>query len=274
MKHMWKTLILVSLAVLLSSCTIQTVEQYESMRDEERSVQETEAPDETQHSSEDTQGESAKQESTKQEELAPNETALAPSTEPEKGDNAAAESPKEQPAATDTGGQKTSPTPAASTEPSPKPASTSKPQEQEPVQPKKRYVAIAIHAQTLLDNWDLLEPALQDEKYVPKDGVILAAAKYELLSEKETVWDILLRATKEYKIQLEYQGASSNIYNSVYVEGINHLYEFSAGSLSGWMYRVNGVFPSYGCDQYVLEDGDVIEWHYTVDLGRDLGTGV
>lgn len=61
------------------------------------------------------------------------------------------------------------------------------------------------------------------------------------------------------------------MYNSVYVEGINHLYEFSAGELSGWMYKVNGVYPNYGCSQYVLKDGDVIEWNYTVDLGRDLG---
>jgi len=38
------------------------------------------------------------------------------------------------------------------------------------------------------------------------------------------------------------------------------------------MYSVNGVFPSYGCSQYVLQAGDVIQWHYTCDLGADLGT--
>lgn len=135
----------------------------------------------------------------------------------------------------------------------------------------KSYVTIGIYVKTLLNNWDSLDAPLQSEKYVPSSGVILKATKYELLSEKETVWDVLLRATKEHRIQLEYQGANENIYNSVYVEGINHLYEFSAGELSGWMYSVNGVFPNYGCSQYVLKDGDVIEWHYTVDLGRDLG---
>lgn len=136
---------------------------------------------------------------------------------------------------------------------------------------KKKTVTIAIRVDTLLKHWDKLDPALQSEKYVPKNGIILRPTTYELLSEKDTVWNVLQRATKEHKIQMEYQGANENIYNSVYIEGINHLYEFSAGELSGWMYKVNGVYPNYGCSQYVLKDGDVIEWHYTVDLGRDLG---
>ena len=136
---------------------------------------------------------------------------------------------------------------------------------------KKRYATIAIRVDTLLENWDLLDPALQSEKYVPRNGVILKTTKYELISEKETVWDVLVRATKEHKIQMEYQGANENAYKSVYVEGINYLYEFSAGELSGWMYKVNNNYPNYGSSQYVLKDGDVIEWHYTIDLGRDLG---
>jgi hypothetical protein len=61
------------------------------------------------------------------------------------------------------------------------------------------------------------------------------------------------------------------IYNSNYIEGINNLYEFDAGELSGWMYKVNGWFPNYGSSRYVLKDGDVIEWVYTCDLGRDVG---
>ncbi|QGG53970.1 DUF4430 domain-containing protein [Lysinibacillus pakistanensis] len=148
---------------------------------------------------------------------------------------------------------------------------TSKTEKQQQPAPQKRTVTIAIRVDTLLKHWNKLDPSLQSEKYVPKNGIILKPTKYELLSEKDTVWDVLQRATKEHKIQMEYQGANENIYNSVYVEGINHLYEFSAGELSGWMYKVNGVYPNYGCSQYVLKDGDIIEWNYTVDLGRDLG---
>ena len=37
------------------------------------------------------------------------------------------------------------------------------------------------------------------------------------------------------------------------------------------MYKVNGWFPNYGCSRYQVEDGDVICWVYTCDLGADVG---
>ena len=58
-----------------------------------------------------------------------------------------------------------------------------------------------------------------------------------------------------------------------YIEGINNLYEFDVGNTSGWMYKVNGWFPNYGCSRYQLQNGDVIEWVYTCDLGDDVGGG-
>ena len=65
----------------------------------------------------------------------------------------------------------------------------------------------------------------------------------------------------------------SPLYNSAYIEGIGNLYEFDCGELSGWMYSVNGEFPNYGCSGYTLQDGDVICWVYTCDLGEDVGGG-
>jgi hypothetical protein len=62
-------------------------------------------------------------------------------------------------------------------------------------------------------------------------------------------------------------------YSSSYIEGIAGLYEFDYGSLSGWMYEVNGWYPNYGASSYLLSDNDRIGWHYTCDLGRDLGAG-
>jgi hypothetical protein len=61
------------------------------------------------------------------------------------------------------------------------------------------------------------------------------------------------------------------MYNSLYLEGISNLYEFDAGELSGWMYKVNGWFPNYGSSRYQLKQGDVIEWLYTCELGKDIG---
>ena len=132
-------------------------------------------------------------------------------------------------------------------------------------------VFLSIECGTILDNWDDLDPALRYEKYVPSDGIILERTEY-VLRPKDTVYDILDRAVRYNKIQMEYQGANENSFGSVYIQGINYLYEFSCGPLSGWMYRVNGEFPNYGCSKYELKDGDVIEWIYTCDLGRDVGS--
>ena len=63
------------------------------------------------------------------------------------------------------------------------------------------------------------------------------------------------------------------MYNSAYIEGIYNLYEFDVGDGSGWMYKVNDWFPNYGCSRYQLQNGDVIEWVYTCDLGDDVGGG-
>jgi hypothetical protein len=94
-----------------------------------------------------------------------------------------------------------------------------------------------------------------------------------VLREGDTVFDILTRAVKTHRLQMEYQGSADGIYGTVYIEGIGHLYEFSCGELSGWHYLVNGDSPQVGCSAYVLSDGDVIEWVYTCDLSRDIIQG-
>lgn len=138
------------------------------------------------------------------------------------------------------------------------------------ITPDSETVFLTIRCDTILDNWDQLDEALRYEKYVPSDGVILVRTEY-VLRKGDTVYDILSRAVRHNKIQMEYQGANETAYGSVYIRGINYLYEFSCGALSGWMYRVNGNFPNYGCSKYVLKNGDEIEWVYTCDLGRDVG---
>ena len=126
---------------------------------------------------------------------------------------------------------------------------------------------VTIICDTILENWDKLETAKQE--FVPADGVILAAVKVPF-AEGETAFDTLVRACDAYDIQLEYSWTP--LYDSYYVEGINHLYEFDCGSESGWMYKVNGWFPNYGASSYPLQDGDAMVWCYTcVGLGVDVG---
>ncbi|GEK34412.1 DUF4430 domain-containing protein [Kurthia sibirica] len=129
-------------------------------------------------------------------------------------------------------------------------------------------VYLSIDARSIKKNEKLLKPELL--KYMPSDGVILKKTAY-VLRKNDTAFDLLLRATRQNKIQMEYQGATDNSFNSVYVQGINYLYEFSAGSNSGWMYRVNESFPNKGISRYKLKEGDVVALQYTTNLGNDIG---
>ena len=87
----------------------------------------------------------------------------------------------------------------------------------------------------------------------------------------ENVFDVLQRVCRERKIPMEFSWTP--IYNSAYIEGIYNLYEFDVGDGSGWMYKVNDWFPNYGCSRYQVQQGDVICWVYTCDLGQDVGGG-
>ena len=125
------------------------------------------------------------------------------------------------------------------------------------ITPQSATVTLSIECKTVLENLSVLDPALKAGDFVPEDGVILPCTRY-VLRPSDTVYDILSRAVRYNKIQMEYQGADKNSFSSVYIKGINYLYEFSCGPLSGWMYTVNGIFPQYGCSKYELSDGDRI----------------
>lgn len=99
----------------------------------------------------------------------------------------------------------------------------------------------------------------------PEDvGTILETTEIDL-EEGDTVLDILKQVTKENNIQMEYGGKKS----SVYIKGIDNIYEFDKGPESGWILRVNGEISSSSSGSYKLNDGDKIEWLYTTDLGRE-----
>ncbi len=132
---------------------------------------------------------------------------------------------------------------------------------------KNITVSIEIRCDTLAQDLSKLEnPAL--EAYVPSDGTILPTTSVTV-KEGSTVFDVLNKVCRDKKIHVE--SSYTPAYGSYYVEGINYLYEFDGGSLSGWMYKVNGWFPNYGCSAYTLKDGDSIVWVYTCDLGEDVG---
>lgn len=126
---------------------------------------------------------------------------------------------------------------------------------------------ITIVCDTILDNTG----SLNEEKlpFVPKDGVILPETRVSF-AQGDTVFEVLKKVCEKADIQLEY--SYTPLYESYYVEGINHLYEFDCGPESGWMYKVDEWFPNYGCSAYKLQNGQNIVWCYTCNgLGADVG---
>ena len=144
----------------------------------------------------------------------------------------------------------------------------------QPVEPEDAQVdeetaytcTVSISCAALLDNMDKL--AQNKRPLVPADGVLLPETQVTF-SAGESAFDVLQRVCRDNKLHME--SSFTPLYNSAYIEGIGNLYEFDAGSLSGWMYAVNDWFPNYGCSRYQLQDGDVVRWVYTCDLGKDVG---
>lgn len=122
---------------------------------------------------------------------------------------------------------------------------------------------VTIVCKTALESGKLSDTMLS---LLPADGVLLDhyAVPYQ---KGDSVFDAIAKAIRENKIHMEYSGTKT----VPYIEGVANLYEFDCGSLSGWMYRVNGWFASFGMGQYPLSGGDSIELIYTCDLGDDIG---
>ena len=118
-----------------------------------------------------------------------------------------------------------------------------------------QYVTLSISCESIAEQ--------SGDERIPDGGVILPETEIGINSG-DTVYDVLERAGKKFGISFDTKGAPS-----VYVSGISNIYEFDFGDLSGWLYFVNGESPSLSCAEYILSDGDSIEWRYTVDLGKE-----
>ena len=129
--------------------------------------------------------------------------------------------------------------------------------------PDENICYISITCKTAIESGELSDSMLS---VLPEDGIVLKDFEvgYE---DGATVFEVLAAVAKENKIHMEYTGTGK----IPYIEGVANLYEFDCGPLSGWMYQVNGWFPSFNMGQYKIERGDRIEVIYTCDLGEDIG---
>jgi len=130
---------------------------------------------------------------------------------------------------------------------------------------EKLTCTLSVRCDTILSNMDLLDSEKTD--IVPKDGVIFAE-KTVSYHEGDSVFDLLLREMKANKIHMEF--VNTPMYDSAYIEGIANIYEYDCGEQSGWVYKVNGQFPNYGCSLYALKAGDKVEWVYSCNSGADV----
>lgn len=103
----------------------------------------------------------------------------------------------------------------------------------------------------------------------PDVGTIMSTREMDI-GDSETVLDILKKATRAAKIQMDFSGSGP----TAYVKGIDNLYEFDRGGGSGWMYSVNNKFPNRSAGVWPIQPGDHIQWLYTEDLGKDVGAGI
>lgn len=112
---------------------------------------------------------------------------------------------------------------------------------------------VTISCEEVLDHMGDLKP--EKAGLVPEDGILLETTM--TVTKGETAFDVLRKACTDAGISLDATGG--------YVKGIQNLYEFDCGSNSGWKYTVNGMFPNYGSNAYVLEEGDNVLWNFACE---------
>ena len=185
---------------------------------------------------------------------------------PDDGGTAMAENaPSQEESASAASPKRHDPVPAAESDPAPTNEDAAAkegedshvPSEDEDAEPEQGapFVTITIQCRAVLEHPDELNE--EKKALVPEDGVMLALSKIAL-EEGDTVYDILLRAAGAAGLALD----EKNALGSVYIRGIGGLFEFDCGRGSGWMYKVNGVAPNYGCSKVTVSSGDEIEWYY------------
>lgn len=108
-------------------------------------------------------------------------------------------------------------------------------------------------------------------------GTIIPATRVPFKAY-DTIASVTLRLLDENEFYANYQGDE---YSSFYLAAIGDFIhrgtyyesfgEFDAGADSGWMITWDDWFINKGASEFMVEDGDVVAWQYTCQLGADIG---
>lgn len=85
------------------------------------------------------------------------------------------------------------------------------------------------------------------------------------IKQGDTVYDAIKRACSQQNIPFNALDDGS----SAYVTGIGGFNAGNFGATSGWLYSVNGSFSNLSCGSYPIKDGDIINWMFTQNQGKD-----
>ena len=96
-------------------------------------------------------------------------------------------------------------------------------------------------------------------------GTIFSKQQVEVRTE-DTPYTVLSRNLGS---QVETRGSGDRLY----VSGIAGLREFDHGPESGWVYSVNGDYPSLGANVKTLNTGDQLVWEYKLKADPSKGPG-
>jgi hypothetical protein len=102
----------------------------------------------------------------------------------------------------------------------------------------------------LFDN----DPGLAGQ--ISDNGVVLAK-KDVTVTEGDSVYDVI-------------KASGVTFVGKTYISSVGGLSEGDVGAKSGWMYSVNGAFPSIGVTLYKVKSGDFVQLRYTLNGGADV----
>lgn len=101
----------------------------------------------------------------------------------------------------------------------------------------------------------------------PSGKTVMAPPTKVAITNTSTALSASVDGLKANKLAFQTSGSGAG----TYVTSIGGLAQQANGPLSGWLYKVNNVFPDEGPATYRVKPGDTITWVYTNDLGKDVG---
>lgn len=129
-----------------------------------------------------------------------------------------------------------------------------------------KQCTLSVDYKTVLNKKDEFN---KDKLSVLNDSGIVIAETTVNFTEGESIIDIVKREFQNKKIHIEFE--TSPVYNTTYVKGLSNIYAGDCGTMSGWLYAVNGTSPSKAMSDVKAKEGDKIEIRFSCDGGTDVG---